>query len=375
MVPLPIKLFALFFLSLSAQYALAGLASGESAASMHTNDLNSIDPDLINSGVEESSPLSGQTPGSGIEGVQLASAVQSENTGTVDNWLDMMMKSMTQQNFQGTLIVRQADKMRVIKVKQGVTPEGSWQILESLTGESQKTIRRKGKVTTIFPDKRLVTVSDSVHKRPLHATLPENYHKLKQYYKMRLAGEDRIASKVTQIVQMIPRDKYRYGYTFWLDKQSGMLLKCDLVDEKNQVLEQLMYSDIELLSMAPEKNIDQSELATYQQVNLQDKSEVATKIWHAKQLPAGFALSRSVYIPSQHNHSKTFHLVFSDGMALVSVFVEERDRMKKPVLGSSSMGKVNAYSAYVRNAYITAIGEVPVSTVRMIALSMEPELP
>ncbi|HED36412.1 MAG TPA: hypothetical protein ENJ08_19620 [Gammaproteobacteria bacterium] len=379
MTQLLIKLLVLFFLPFSVQHAFAGLSSGEAAASMYTNDLNRIDSNSVDPGFIDSDLIASgaETPdqGLGSEGPQLASTVQPENTATVDNWLDMMMRSMNQQNFQGTLIVRQANKMQAIKVKQGVTPEGSWQILESLTGESQKIIRREGKVTTIFPDKRLVTISDSVHKRPLHATLPENYHKLKKYYKMKLAGQDRIASKVTQIVQMIPLDKYRYGYTFWLDQQSGMLLKCDLVDEKNQVLEQLMYSDIELLPVAPEKNIDQRELATYKQVNLQDKSEVSTKTWQAKQLPAGFTLSRSVHIPSQHNHSKTFHMVFSDGMALVSVFIEERDRMKKPVLGQSSMGKINAYSAYVRNAYITAIGEVPAATVRMIALSMEPEQP
>ncbi|VAW61653.1 hypothetical protein MNBD_GAMMA08-1348, partial [hydrothermal vent metagenome] len=228
------------------------------------------------------------------------------------------------------------------------------------------------KVTTIFPGKRLVTISDSVNKRPLHAILPENYQKLMKYYAMKLAGEDRIANKVTQIIQMVPRDKHRYGYTFWLDKQSGMLLKCDLINENNQVLEQLMYSDIELLSQAPQRDIDQRLLATYKQVNLQDKSETVSKIWRASQLPTGFSLSRSVYIPPQHNHAKTFHMVFSDGMASVSVFIEGRDKMKKPVLGQSSMGKVNAYSAYVNDTYITAIGEVPVSTVRMIALSMQP---
>ncbi|VAW64441.1 hypothetical protein MNBD_GAMMA11-1216 [hydrothermal vent metagenome] len=377
MVPPMVKLSALFLMFFSAwQVSFAGRADGPLTPTMHTPE-----PAFAGSGTVVSAPssgaisgeISGEISGAGSSRKQPPATSQADDPRTVDNWLDMMMRSMSQQNFQGTLIVRQANKIQVIKVKQGVTTDGSWQIMETLTGENQKVIRKDDKVTTIFPAKRLVTISDSVHKRPLHAILPENYRKLKQYYKMELSGQDRVANKVTQIVQMIPLDKYRYGYTFWLDRQSGMLLKCDLMDEKHQVLEQLMYSNIKLLPSAPEKGIDQRLLATYQQVNLQDKSETATKLWRADRLPAGFTLSRSVHIPSQHNHSKTYHMVFSDGMALVSVFVEARGNMKKPVLGLSSMGKVNAYSAYVNDTYITAIGEVPASTVRMIARSMRPE--
>jgi len=296
----------------------------------------------------------------------------SLSANSVDNWLDKMSHAQDKQNYQGTLVIRQNDKMQVIKVSQGVSDGESWQTLYSQTGEDQVIFRKNGLVTTIFPAKKLVTVSGSsqnyADKGPLHPALPENRDKLKQFYLLKLGAEERVADKMTQIVQMIPKDQHRYGYTFWLDKQSGLLLKCDLINNRGRVLEQLMYSNIELLASAPSNQIDETDLAKYKKVMLSDKSDVNSKSWKAEKMPAGFVLTRSVKTKQQ----STYHMVYSDGMASVSVFIEAADAQQKPLLGPSSMGPVNAFSSLLNDAHITAIGEVPSSTVRMIAQSIKP---
>ncbi|VAW71014.1 Sigma factor RpoE negative regulatory protein RseB precursor [hydrothermal vent metagenome] len=386
------KLLSLLILLLLTPQVFAGLddavseispsqLSGHTAGTSSETILISATPDsqLIASGQTTETGAADSSVVTSKQGIntdsvdsQVVTSIQTKDTDSVDYWLDKMTHSMRQQNFQGTLIINQDSRLRAVKVKQGITDEGSWQTLESLTGANQKIIRSNNKVTTIFPAKQLVTISDSTNKRPLHTALPENYRKLKKYYIMKMSGKDRIANKSTQVVRMIPLDEYRYGYIFWLDRQSGLLLRCDLLNENHQVLEQLMYSDIELLSAAPENTIDQSVLENYQQISLLDDNELTTKTWRAKQLPVGFLLTQSVQIPTKNTESKSYHLVFSDGMASVSVFIEVYGEIKKPAIGLSSMGAVNAYSSYVNGIYITAIGEVPASTVRMIALSIEP---
>jgi len=305
--------------------------------------------------------------------VLLAQNVQAD---AIDNWLDKMSQASQQQNFQGTLVIRQQDKMQAIRVKQGITSKGSWQTLESLTGEDQTIIRQNKKVTTIFPAKQLVTISDelagSLDKGPLHPALPENRNTLKKFYNLKLSGQARIANKATQMIQMIPRDQHRYGYVFWLDKKSGLLLKCDLLDEKGKVLEQLMYSDVELLSSTPENSIDIDALKAYKKVKLMDAQGVRQQNWRASKLPVGFKLIRSVKVGYNNQSAPAYHMVYSDGMASVSVFVEQRKVIDKPVIGLSNMGPVNAYSSFMDNAYVTAIGEVPSTTVQMIAESIQP---
>ena len=283
-----------------------------------------------------------------------------------------MERAHSQQNYQGTLVIRQDDKLQVIKVTQGVKEGKSWQTLNSQTGDGQIIFRKNGSVTTIFPGKKLITISDTqnkdINKGPFHPNLPENRDKLKQLYLLKLGEEERIANKTTQIVKIVPRDKHRYGYTFWLDKQSGLLLKCDLINNKGRVLEQLMYSNIELLASSPANLVDESKLMAYKKVMLSNEKNVSSDYWRAEQIPAGFVLTRSVKIKQQ----QAYHIVFSDGMASVSVFIEPANENHKFQVGHSGMGPVNAYSALISDTFVTAIGEVPVSTVRMIAQSMQP---
>jgi len=306
----------------------------------------------------------------------LTLSVQSVQADSIDHWLDKMSQASQQQNFQGTLVIRQQDKMQAIRVKQGVTSNGSWQTLESLTGEDQTIIRHNNKVTTIFPAKKLVTISDelvgALDKGPLHPALPDNRNALKKLYNLELSGQDRIANKATQMIRMIPRDQHRYGYVFWLDQQSGLLLKCDLLDERGKVLEQLMYSDVELLSSTPNNSVDADALKTYRKVKLMDEPGVRQQNWQASKLPPGFELIRAVKVSHKGREMPTYHMVYSDGMASVSVFVEQRKAADKPVIGLSSMGPVNAYSSFMDSAYVTVIGEVPSATVRMIAESIQP---
>lgn len=288
---------------------------------------------------------------------------------SVDAWLDKMSQASRLQNYRGTLIIRQQDKLQAIRVHQGITAEGSWQTLQSLTGEPQNIYRHNDMVTSIFPAKKLVTIAGDSDQAPLHPMLPKNRRILKKYYSLSLGGQDRIADKPAQIIRVKPLDQLRYGYTFWLDRDSGILLKCDLLNEQGKVLEQLMYSDVELLDQQPGQPLDLSVLKDYRTVNLREQGAHASGGWKAKQLPAGFVLKRSVTV--QHDDQRhSHHMVYSDGVASVSVFIEHTG-MQDPVLGASSMGPVNAFSSLINDTHVTAIGEVPLSTVRMIAQSMQ----
>lgn len=295
---------------------------------------------------------------------------------SIDDWLDKMSRASRQQNYQGTLVIRQRDKMQAIQVKQGIGSLGSWQTLQTLTGEEQIIIRHNNQVTTIFPGKKLITVSEnlagSVDKGPLHPALPDNRNVLREFYQLRLSGESRVANKSTQILQMLPQDNHRYGHVFWLDQDSGLLLKSDLIDEQGNVIEQMMYSDIQLLSEAPQKVVEADSLKDYRKIRLIGQQDVSQQRWLARQMPAGFKLMRSDQVSHHSQQVPVYHMIYSDGMASVSVFVEPRVENDSGMAGLSNMGAVNAYSVYLADVYITAIGEVPADTVRMIAESVEP---
>ncbi|MCW8855640.1 MAG: MucB/RseB C-terminal domain-containing protein [Gammaproteobacteria bacterium] len=287
----------------------------------------------------------------------------------VDVWLNKMTHAMEMNNYQGTLIIRQADKVDALFVQHGIDKSGIWESLEFLNGESRKVIRKKDTVKTIFPERELVTISHEIEQNPFHPQLPKNLSNLKQYYDIQLAGQDRIARKNAQILEIKPKDKFRYGFKFWLDMDTGLLLKCDLMDSTNKVVEQLMFSELTVLNKAPEL-LPESEYKGFQSIDLDlGRHQQAVNIWNADQLPDGFMLTRSSTKPGSAG-GLVHQMVYSDGIASVSVFVEKQMSAQKALNGISKMGAVNAFGMPVNGHQVTVIGEVPVDTVRLIGQSI-----
>jgi sigma-E factor negative regulatory protein RseB len=65
------------------------------------------------------------------------------------------------------------------------------------------------------------------------------------------------------------------------------------------------------------------------------------------------------------------HLLFSDGLASVSVFVESSKDSPHRLNGPSRMGALNVYGKQINDSQIIVMGEVPEATVARIAESMQ----
>ena len=188
---------------------------------------------------------------------------------------------------------------------------------------------------------------------------------LKQYYNISLVGKGRIAGKETQVLEMAPKDQYRYGFKFWLENETGLLLKCDMLDENRNIIEQLMFSELNFLDQLPATHIP--EHTDFQLIDLDHGREIQTESnWYARVLPEGFMLTQNSIKPSFHGEGVVHHLVYSDGMASVSVFVEKQMPEKNSLRGVSTMGALNAYGHSINDYHVTVIGEVPASTVKLI---------
>ena len=94
--------------------------------------------------------------------------------------------------------------------------------------------------------------------------------------------------------------------------------------------------------------------------------------WQARQLPAGFRLTAHNRV--EKNGASVFeHLVYSDGLASVSVYIEDESvESRAGAHGSSRLGTANAFSRHIGQKHVTVIGEVPSVTVRVIGDAVAP---
>lgn len=296
--------------------------------------------------------------------------------GDVSDLLKKMTTASEDLNYQGVFVMRKSDTLTTMRVKHGADSRGVWESLESLNGETRKVVRVNEEVISIYPNRKLLTVSHNKDKASLHPTLPENLEKLEAYYKISRLEDERIADHEAAVLDVKPNDNYRYGYRYWLDTDTGMLLKCDLLNENGAVVEQMMFTMLEYLPQAPALAFSAVDSKDYKargyKVRQLDYGRVAVENadWHVTKLPRGFMLTQSSERKSKGAEMQ--HLVYSDGLASVSVFIERGRKSHHRLDGVSSMGALNAYGARSGEYFITVMGEVPASVVMQIAQSTEP---
>ena len=288
----------------------------------------------------------------------------------ISELLNNMSSADSTLNYEGVFVLRKADRMMSMRVSHAADETGVREILETLNGEPRRVIRNNDEVLSIYPERKLVIVSEDASKSRLHPRLPENLDSLQSYYDISQLPDDRIADHQTAVLQLSPRDKHRYGYRYWVDADTGVLLRCDLTDDNNAVIEQMMFTQLQYTDAPPDASFQLPELNDFAQTHLSKNRTVLDEApWRINNLPPGFVLTQSS--KQQTGDAEITHLVYSDGLSSVSVFIEPGKSGKRYLSGASNMGALNAYGVRHGDFYITVMGEAPAKTVEQIALSTE----
>jgi sigma-E factor negative regulatory protein RseB len=291
------------------------------------------------------------------------------------DWLERMSHAVEDLNYRGTFVHvldGTAETLHIVHRNQA-GQEGE-RIL-SLDGMGREIVRQGDRVQGIFPDRRIVLFETRSDVSPLVSVLPTNAAELEPHYEIKLRGAARVAERPAQMLEIKPRDEYRYGYMLWLDQETAMPLQSQLIDEQGQLVEQILFTEIEVPADIPAEalaaTIDTTGFTTLQ---APEAEPLGAEIpWRASSVPGGFKLSVATQSPIAGSDTPVEHLVYSDGLATVSVFIEDPATKAEVGEGFSTVGSTNAYSLTLSGRKVTAMGEVPRQTVRTIASSLVAE--
>ena len=295
----------------------------------------------------------------------------------VRTWLKKMHAAAQRLDYEGVFVYQhgtQLEAMRIVhKAEKGMVRER----LISLNGAPREIVRNEREVLCYLPDANSVVVEHrKTDDKSFPAIMPERLAELGGYYTMQLGRTERVAGRPAQPLGIQPRDGFRYGYRLWADHETGLLLKADLMDGKGKVLEQFMFTQIQVGAVpasALQPDNPGKGMTWYREGDAASSAAPGGKPWTAAHLPKGFKLTRQVWRMVPMRQKKVEHLVYSDGLATVSVFVEQIDPNTKPGMeGLSNMGAVHAYVMRADGHQVTTVGEVPAETVTLIAKSVGP---
>lgn len=310
----------------------------------------------------------------GLLGALLHPLAQAE-PGEAMRWLERVAAASQNLNYEGVFVYQYQGGLEAMRVIHRVDENGVRERLYSLTGTEREIIRDNKKITCTLPDSRTVIVDRRSDANPLSQLVPSDVEGLSRSYVLKMSGENRIADRLATRISILPRDQYRFGYQLSVDQESGLLLQAEVFDENGDSIEHLMFAELRLPETIPDAllvpQVDASGFSWYQEEPLLITDEAASN-WEFENLPSGFEMVLHELRRVPGNSQPVEHLLFSDGLANVSVYIEHSDR-SEAFTGHSSLGAMRAFGRTIgQSVQLIAVGEVPLTTVERIALAIRP---
>jgi sigma-E factor negative regulatory protein RseB len=300
-------------------------------------------------------------------------AQASRRSQNATQWLERSANAARTLNYVGTIVYQHGGRVETSRLAHWAEGGQELEKLVSLDGAAREVIRSQGEVRCYYPDAKLVRVEPRTIRNVFPSLSAEQQLSLAKYYDFRRLGTSRVAGREAQLYSFEPKDGLRYGHQFWADVETGLLLKARLVSEQRDIVDQFAFMEI---SIGPK--IDRELVKpTWPPVppDWQVKEGSAGEMmphdtgWTVTRLPPGFTKIMEGYRSLRGKRNPVAHLVYSDGLVAVSVFVEPL--ASSPAQGGAlQQGAVNVYSMKLDDQMVTVLGEAPGATVRQIATSV-----
>jgi len=284
--------------------------------------------------------------------------------------LDRMSTAMSQMNYQGTFVYIRGDDVETMRITHVSDEQGVRERLVAISGPQREILRDPNGVRWVLADD-LSVFEDQGYTQVFFPELPVDQHgQTEASYSLKVGGTSRIAGQQARNLKVIPRDKYRYGYDLWLEDRSGILLKWELVGSDRKPIATMMFTDIRFGSEVDVRELQSgSQFKKFKTVESQLPSGRAgansPPAWRPDSLPPGFQLT-SHRTFGDKGKGVYEHLVYSDGLAAVSVYIENAEPESDVRTGMSRLGTTHAFSRKTDGMLITVVGDVPEVTVKFI---------
>jgi sigma-E factor negative regulatory protein RseB len=300
-------------------------------------------------------------------GFVTASAYGAEVPDGAFAWLQRMATAAHQLNYTGSFVYQHGQQVETSRITHLTDASGEHEKLVTLDGSPRQIFRNNDEVYCFLADDKTVMVDKHHASTGFPALLPQQIADLKEYYDVRLDGRERVAGRDCQVIYLAPKDQFRYGHRLWADIQTGLLLKTSTWSDQKDIVDQFTFTDIKIGAPIDRNDVrpalnGKKLIRSTGEGNAQPLPIDAG--WEIGPTPPGFKKIMAVKRVLPGASVPVNHIVFSDGLAAASVFIEPASN--KTTLGLSHQGAMHMYTRKVAGYQVKVLGEVPSATVMQI---------
>ena len=299
-------------------------------------------------------------------------AQQSMADGT--QWLLRVQQAAQKLNYSGTFVYMQyggqPQTSRITHVSDGANER---ERLEILDGSPIVVVRTNDRLTSYAPDTKTILIEKRSTKAGFPALLTDQVAGIAEQYDTRKADIQRVAGMECQILTLNAKDNLRFSHKLWAEVNSGLLLKAQTINEKGEVVEQIAFTQVDIGGPAEKYHSRLSK-----RDGGRDWRTATPVVTQARFADAGWKIDipvpgfrKVLELRRGFGDVGVGQVVFSDGLASVSVFIEPLRQGAKAHEGLTSQGSVNVFRRRIADHLVTVLGEAPPACVTRLAQAVE----
>jgi len=240
--------------------------------------------------------------------------------------------------------------------------------LLQMDGPRREVVQRGNEISYFEPGLDPFTLNGDYIVDSLPSLVYTDFKRLAPYYDFISVGRTRIADRLCEVIRVVARDGTRYSYIVWLDSETKLPMRVDLLDRDGETLEQFRVVAFNVSEQVSSnmQTLSTASLPPLLSVPVGDKVKFS---WLPSWLPQGFvevAGSRRT-LPTIDTPVES--RLYSDGLFSFSVNVNHANaNSSEQVLRT---GRRTVSTSVRDNSEITIVGELPPQTAKRIADSIK----
>lgn len=298
-------------------------------------------------------------------------------------WLNRIQDAANKRNFMGTVVVSAGGTVASSRIAHYCEGREQFERIESLDGQIRNVLRHNDEVHTVWPQRRVALVEQRDQMSSFPALLQAGNDRVQEFYELKPLAIERVAGHEANVLQLRPKDSYRYGYRLWAEKATGLLLRTEVLNERSDVLESSAFSEVSIGVRSQPDSIVQP-LKKLDGFRMVRATLLPTKLesegWQLKSAVPGFQMVSCVKRPFEGPPSvkgqaaesdQMLQTVYSDGLTYVSIFIEPYNAERHTRAMLTSIGATQTMMRRQGDWWVTVMGDVPPATLRMFASGLE----
>ena len=313
-----------------------------------------------------------------LAAIGLMPTVAAAASADARQWLSRMRAAAVSINYEGTLVHRVGGGMSTSRVWHYRVGKDTFERLETQDGRQQRILRHNDDVRTVWPQTGRAVVERRETLAAWSTTPQAVDPRAADSYTLQLDGEERVAGRPAAVLVLMPKDALRFKQRFFADQATGLLLRADVLADDDQLIESSSFSDISLDVKARPDTVLQA-MRSDDGLRISRPRQRRTTLeaagWQVVREVPGFMVAgtvlRGLEAATDADAPEMLQVVFSDGLAHVSVFIERYNAERHLAESQARMGATHTAARRAGEHWLTVVGDVPPAALKQFAEALE----